>query len=64
LVLTSSTITLLFEDEALINNVRKSYINRRNFEPMQRQLESWRRTEITDAEAKPILYSAFVDGKF
>lgn len=35
----------------------------RNFEPMQRQVESWRQTQITDAEAKLILYSAFVDGK-
>jgi hypothetical protein len=35
----------------------------RNFEPMQRQVESWRQTQITDAQAKLILYSAFVDGK-
>jgi len=35
----------------------------RNFEPMQRQVESWRQTQITAAEAKLILYSAFVDGK-
>ncbi len=35
----------------------------RNFEPMQRQVESWRRTQITDAQAKLILYSAFVDRK-
>jgi hypothetical protein len=35
----------------------------RNFEPMQRQLESWRQTQITDAQAKLIFYSAFVDGK-
>jgi hypothetical protein len=35
----------------------------RNFEPMQRQVESWRQTQITTAEAKLILYSAFVDGK-
>ena len=34
----------------------------RNFEPMQRQVESWRQTQITDAEAKLIFYSAFVDG--
>ncbi len=27
----------------------------RNFEPMQRQVESWRQTQITDAEAKLIL---------
>jgi hypothetical protein len=35
----------------------------RNFEPMQRQVESWRQTPLTDAEAKLIFYSAFVDGK-
>jgi hypothetical protein len=35
----------------------------RNFEPMQRHVESWRQTQITDAQAKLIFYSAFVDGK-
>jgi hypothetical protein len=35
----------------------------RNFEPMQRQVESWRQTQISDARAKLIFYSAFVDGK-
>ena len=35
----------------------------RNFEPMQRQVESWRQMQITDAQAKLILYSAFVEGK-
>jgi hypothetical protein len=35
----------------------------RNFERMQRQVESWRRTQITDAQAKLIFYSAFVDCK-
>jgi len=35
----------------------------RNFEPMQRQVESWRQTQISDAQAKLIVYSAFVDGK-
>jgi hypothetical protein len=35
----------------------------RNFEPMQRQVESWRQTQITDAQAKLIFYAAFVDGK-
>src|SRR5260370_6674398 len=34
----------------------------RNFEPMQRQVDSWRQTQITDAQAKLIFYSAFVDG--
>ena len=35
----------------------------RNFEPMQRQVEAWRQAQITDAQAKLILYAAFVDGK-
>jgi hypothetical protein len=35
----------------------------RNFEPMQRQVETWRQTQITDTQAKLIFYSAFVDGK-
>jgi len=35
----------------------------RNFEPMQRQVEGWRQTQITDAQAKLIFYAAFVDGK-
>jgi MoxR-like ATPase len=34
-----------------------------NFEPMQQQVESWRQTQITDAQAKLIFYSAFVDGQ-
>ena len=35
----------------------------RNFEPMQRQVESWTQTQITDAQAKLIFYAAFIDGK-
>jgi hypothetical protein len=35
----------------------------RNFEPMQRQVETWRQTQITDERAKLILYAAFVEGK-
>jgi len=35
----------------------------RNFEPMQRQGEGWRQTQITDERAKLIFYSAFIDGK-
>ncbi len=31
----------------------------RNFEPVQRQVESWRQTQITDARAKLIFCSAF-----
>ncbi len=35
----------------------------RSFEPMQRQVESWRQTQLTDERAKLILYEAFVDGE-
>jgi hypothetical protein len=35
----------------------------RNFEPMQRQVEQWRSSQITDERAKLILYEAFVDGE-
>jgi hypothetical protein len=35
----------------------------RNFEPLQRQVELWRNTQITDDAAKLIFYSAFIDGK-
>ena len=35
----------------------------RSVEPMRRQVEEWRQTQISDERAKPILYAAFVDGK-
>ena len=35
----------------------------RNFEPMQRQVEEWRGSQISDERAKLILYEAFVDGE-
>jgi hypothetical protein len=35
----------------------------RNFEPLQRQVETLRKTQITDAQAKLIFYAAFADGK-
>ena len=35
----------------------------RNFEPLQRQVETCRKTQITDETAKLIFYSAFIDGK-
>src|SRR5215469_2807110 len=35
----------------------------RNFEPMRRQVETWQQTQITDEQAKLILYAAFVEGK-
>jgi hypothetical protein len=31
----------------------------RNFEPMQRRVESWCQTQVTDASAKLIFFSAF-----
>jgi Domain of unknown function (DUF932) len=35
----------------------------RNFEPLQRQVDTWRNTQITDEAAKLIFYRAFVDGQ-
>ena len=35
----------------------------RNFEAMQRPVDSWRQAQITDAQAKLIFYSAFVEGR-
>jgi hypothetical protein len=35
----------------------------RNFEPLQRQVETWKKTQITDETAKLIFYSAFIDCK-
>ncbi|MBZ5509360.1 MAG: AAA family ATPase [Acidobacteriia bacterium] len=35
----------------------------RNFEPLQRQVETWRKTQITDDTAKLSFYTAFIDGK-
>jgi hypothetical protein len=35
----------------------------RNFEPLQCQVELWRKTQITDDTARLIFYSAFIDGK-
>jgi hypothetical protein len=34
----------------------------RNFEPLQRQVELWRKTQVTDERAKLIFYNAFTDG--
>ncbi len=34
----------------------------RSLEPLQRQVEMWRKTQITDERAKLIFYSAFIDG--
>jgi len=35
----------------------------RNFEPMRRQIESWKAAQLPDPEAKLILYRAFVEGQ-
>jgi hypothetical protein len=35
----------------------------RNFEPMRRQVETWRRGELTDVTAKVVIYESFVEGK-
>ena len=35
----------------------------RSFEPMRRQVELWRQTQLSDDKAKLILYKAFVDGE-
>jgi hypothetical protein len=35
----------------------------RNFEPMQRQVETWQRSELADVTVKVVIYEAFVEGK-
>jgi hypothetical protein len=35
----------------------------RNFEPMRHQVETWRQTQISDTQAKLIIYGALVEGK-
>jgi len=35
----------------------------RNFEPMRRQVEIWQRSELTDVNAKVVIYEAFVEGR-
>ena len=35
----------------------------RNFEPMRKQVEAWRRTELTDISAKMIIYEAFIQSE-
>ena len=34
----------------------------RNFEPLRQQVETWRSRQITDAQAKLVIYRAFVEG--
>ena len=35
----------------------------RNFEPMRKQVEAWRQSELTDVTAKIIIYQAFIKGE-
>jgi hypothetical protein len=35
----------------------------RNFEPMQKQVEAWQRSELMDVTAKVVIYEAFIEGK-
>jgi hypothetical protein len=35
----------------------------RNFDPMRRQVEGWRQIQITDSQAKLIIYRAFVESE-
>src|SRR6202161_695876 len=35
----------------------------RNFEPMRKQVETWRQTELTDVTAKMIIYEAFIESE-
>jgi hypothetical protein len=35
----------------------------RNFEPMRRQVELWRQSELTDVTAKMIIYQAFIESE-
>jgi len=35
----------------------------RNFEPMKKQVEAWKRTRLSDQTAKLIIYRAFVEGE-
>ena len=35
----------------------------RNFEPMRKQVETWRQSELTDVTARIIIYQAFIEGE-
>jgi hypothetical protein len=35
----------------------------RNFEPMRKQVELWRQSEVTDVTAKMIIYQAFIESE-
>lgn len=47
-------------DDALAIGVDKI---QRNFEPLQRQVENWRNLQLSDIEAKSIIYAAFIEGE-
>ena len=34
----------------------------RDFEPLRKQIEAWRGTHITDADARLVIYPAFIEG--
>jgi hypothetical protein len=36
---------------------------KRNFEPMRKQVEVWRQSELTDVTAKIIIYQAFIESE-
>ncbi len=35
----------------------------RNFEPMRKQVEAWRQTELSDISAKMIIYQALIESE-
>jgi hypothetical protein len=35
----------------------------RNFEPMRKQVELWRQSELTDVTTKMIIYQAFIESE-
>ena len=35
----------------------------RSFEPMRKQVETWRQSELTDVTARIIIYQAFIEGE-
>jgi hypothetical protein len=36
----------------------------RSFDPLREQVEAWRSSQLTDEQAKVIIYRAFIEGKF
>jgi len=36
----------------------------RNFDPMRKQIEGWRQSQLTDEQAKLVIYRAFIEGDF